>query len=457
MPLTRKTQALVKIETIEGTNAAPDQNDALGVFDLNIGPDDVQVDERAAANSGTLTKPTQPVGRSSRPMSFSMDFKGSGVIANAPPWAVPVRACSMFEVAPRFHPMTSVSGCYQPGELVEIGSSNRQGIVLNKLDGDGDLYMAWIRGAVPSASETITGVASGTTGTAGSGGSQGFAYLPDSERVASFTCTFSATAPALGEVVAYTRSGKTVGAAQVIAINGNVYDIIPHWGDPVNGDTAVATTGGGSGTISNYGLTRSPSVTIAGNRDGYRRDAVGARGSFTLSGSAGSFMQLAFNFTGLVDLNADALRVTGASFPSTVAPRLAGIVGGVGTGVQFQELPIQGIEVDLGNTVSPKGDANAPSGFRYANVTDRTPTVTVEFDQVGKGSIDFHTLQQTGSPLRFGALLGSVAGNRVGIAGNKMQVVGVNDQDNNGTATFSVRMACRQAADGDDELVLFQI
>lgn len=481
MPLTRKQQILAKIETSEGTNANPSSADAILVYEPTI-QDDVSSNDRVPAGA-TLSRDFVPMGRKSRTITFSSDLRGSGdttIPVYEPEWGKLIGASAYRQVQPVTLPVTSLSGTgFQVGEIVRK-SANIRGVVLacftggttltHRLTANGNVVVAPIEGTFTSTG-TLTGESSGTTGTIGTVANYaGLAYKPTSEKLINVTTgSWSASVPAVGDVLTIKSSGVVVGHCQIISDeSGGTFDDINVTvlaGAIANGYTLHKDAN--SATISAAPeMIRTPSATLRHNLDGRRRDLVGARGNFELNGEAGGALTFNWTFQGDPATSVDAIAPATSGLSSIRPPRLQGAVCAYGlkvdvpggdSAVDFLRLPTKSVGLAAGNTISPNLDANSAGGSTGANVTDRDPVVTATVDQV-HSAFDWESYRDNAQAVRMAVILGTTPGNIVGFVVPNGQVLEANTGDSEGVAVHEVNIRPRRVLEaGDDEVFLFQL
>lgn len=478
MPVTRKQQILIKTETSEGLSANPGAGDAVQVFDPQL-TDNVDVQDRVPSGP-TLSRDFTPIGRSTRTVTFKSDFRGSGDTSDPvtePDFGILLKACG-YKVGSLFLVTTSgaapTAGGMMLGEIVQDAGGARGLVVAMSASAGsfvpvtrmaasgGVLVIARISGTF--AAGAIGGESSGSVGTASSVvGYPGLVYQPTSEKVMRVTTgSWTGTDPgAVGEVLAVeTPGGVVIGHVQIVRDNGSTWvdlDVTQLHGSIANGNVLRAV-GGGTATINAAPtMTRTPSLTIAHNLDGRRRDLLGARGTFQLEGDVGAPMQFAWTFSGDIGPAVDTPPITTTGLSTIRGPRLFGAMVAFGIAAQIHRLPTKRLSLDNAGQVNPNLDANRAGGATGSNVTDRDPTIQVTVDQVHSG-FDWESARDNGTPVRVSGILGSAQGNIVGLAAPVCQVTEVAQSDSDGVATVDVTLRPRRVLEsGDDELFLFQL
>lgn len=479
MPLTRKQQILFKRETSEGVNASPGASDAVLVYEPSIS-DNVETSDRTPAGS-SLSREVVPTGRKTRTISFQSDFRGSGdttIDVDVPEWGTMLECSAYSFVQPVNLPVTSPSGNgFHLGEIVQkdsskraivIGLFNGAGTLVPRLSVAGDVIVVPLEGTI-DATGTLTGESSGHEATIGTPADYpGLAYLPTSQKLITLTSAAAwsgGPAPTAGAVVTVKATGVQVGLAQVVSTDSTSHVVVLLDGTVSSGNTLHF--GAASVTLNAAPvMSKTPSATIRHNLDGRRRDLVGARGDFELSGDAGSVLVWNWTFSGDPAPSADALPVTTSGLSAIRAPRLFAADGAlcsyarttaIGGEEALLQLPTKSASLSAGNSVTPDLDINSAGGARGANVSDRDPTVGYTTNQV-LGGFDWEAFRDDSLTVHCATVVGKTPGNICGWVVPNGQVVQANVGDSDGVATHELQIKSRRLREsGDDELVIFQL
>lgn len=479
--LAERQQILSKIETSDGVAVTPVAADATLIYEAET-DDDVNFLELRPAG-GTLSQQFDAPGLTLRRNTFKSHFRGSGAVGTAPEWGKHARASAMREVNLVLIPLTSMSAAEQfmVSDVVYQGASlaaaTAIGIVVTHLRGaDGSILVAPISGTFSTGATTQV-VAGGAGGVATAGAPTtsgvGFGYIPDSQRVISVTVSsWAPSAPLIAEVGAVMlvlRGVFVVGIVQILDAGAG-----PNWattvtvsllyGEIADADSLISDSLVLLGTISGTPVqTRTPSLSIWNNLDGFLRKTSGARGTFQLAGDAGGPMVFSWDFLGKAEAHQAALPVATGALGATRAPRLFGAFVGLRFGVHFYRMPIKSLSVDMGNNVGAREDANAAGGSLGTHVTARRPKITLEVEQVGVG-FDVLYMRNNSSEVGVGAVLGGngtgtyagrTAGNTCVVAAPNCQLKVARPGNSNGVATWQLELEPKKYLDaGDDEIVL---
>jgi hypothetical protein len=476
--LIERQQILGKIETSDGVPVTPSASDAVLIYDPEC-DDDVSFLERRPSGS-TLSQQFDPAGLTMRRNTFKTDLRGSGAPGTAPEWAKFALASAMQQRSLVLMALTSVSNTehFMPGEIVWQGSTyataTAVGICVTYLKGvDGSILVVPISGTF--AAGTVNGLGSLSVATAGTPTTSGvgFGYVPDSQRVVSVTVdAWSPGAPAIaavGAVLLVLRGVFVVGAIQVLDAGAG-----PNWaitftasllfGEIADVDNLVSAELGILAAVDGEPIqTRTPSLTIWNNLDGFLRKTAGSRGTFTLEGDAGGPLVFSWDFLGKAVSHSAALPVATGALGSTRPPRLFGAFAAFLYGSQMFRLPVKRIALNQANTVGPREDANAAGGSQGTFVTARRPTLSVEVEMAGM-AWDALGFRNNETQVGFAAVLGGngsgtfagrTAGNTLVLAAPNCQLKQARPGNSNGVATWQLELEPKKVLDaGDDEVIL---
>tara|TARA_R110000796_G_scaffold229663_2_gene347057 strand:+ start:1643 stop:3070 length:1428 start_codon:yes stop_codon:yes gene_type:complete len=475
MPITRKQQVLAKLETTEGGGppTAFDLDDALQVFDPSIS-DSVDTIDRVPAGP-TLSRDFVPIGRKTREITFTSDFRGGAVIATAPEWGQLIRACGYKKAETtdvRLLLCTlagTITGEFQVAETISQTSGTKVGVVLGCFTAAGApkatadtatdyMIVAEVTGTL--ATGAVDGDASGADDTAMTVAvtTNHHAYMPTSLKLVEIEDSGNWTNnPVVGNTISSTRAGTLVGSAQVISVTATTATVSLLWGSLASGD--VITTGAvANGTLDSAPvMTRTPSLALRHNLDGRNRLLNGARGSFSCSGEVGAPMSFSWTFTGDPGTDVDAVAIATSGLGATRAPRLLGAICTYGEGANLRNLQTKSVNFDNAGTVSPNLDANSAGGATGANITDRDSTITVQVDNVN-GTMDWEAIRDAGTVVRAAFLIGTTPGNIMSLVAPNCQVTDVSLADSDGVSVFDVTLRPRRINEsGDDDLFFSQL
>lgn len=475
MPITRRQQILIKVETSEGVTANPGAPDAIQVFDPNYS-DNVEQLERAPAG-GSLSRSFSAIGRTTRQITFGTDMRGSGdtsIPVDQPEWGRLALASGYRLATLTKLTLGAVTGTgFQVGEIVQQSAGAIRGLVVGAFTSanalvdrlntsGGHLAVVVLAGTFTAAA--TTGESSASTSTASAVAAyEGVAYQPTSQKqVQVSTGAWTGGTPAVGEALDVEVSGSKVGGVLVIADNAagafTSMNVVLLWGQMLNGNTLRTASGAGTATISADPVQiLTPSLTVRHNLDGRRRDSLGARCDFSGQADVGQPMTITWTLQGDLGPAIDTQPVATTGLSAIRAPRLLGAICAYGRGAGLYRLTTKRIGVANNGAVNPNLDANRTGGSTGSNVTDREPTLTFQTDMV-HGAFDWEAMRDAGTALRVAWLLGTTKGQIVGVVAPNCQVTEVSPADANGVAAFDVTCKARSVVEsGDDELYLVQL
>ena len=177
----------------------------------------------------------------------------------------------------------------------------------------------------------------------------------------------------------------------------------------------------------------------------------GCMGNVKFTLKAGELMWATFTFTGAWEPPVDGtLLVRAQAWGATVPLAFnAPVLTIHGTAVSFEQ-----IEIDMGQEVGLRTDANSGSGILAAQITNRrvTGTIDIEAEKIATFDVWGKTLLNTTGAIAM-TPIGSVAGNKLDFILPKVRLKEPTIADRNGVMTTPVAFeALRSATAGNDEL-----
>ncbi|MFH1984847.1 MAG: phage tail tube protein [Pseudomonadota bacterium] len=190
-----------------------------------------------------------------------------------------------------------------------------------------------------------------------------------------------------------------------------------------------------------------PSVTLGMYMDGKSYTVRGARGTAKLLLEAGKPGILSMDFTGADFTEADtALLTTGVSLSAVIPPAFQGAT----LTIDAYAATISKLEIDLGNTIALREDANSTSGHKSAAITNRRPKMSFDPENALVASEDYLGNWRSGALMALSTVMGTGAGNVITITAPKVQYQDVSMVDRDGISVFEISgLLCLNA--GDDE------
>jgi len=219
-----------------------------------------------------------------------------------------------------------------------------------------------------------------------------------------------------------------------------------HFADVIKGcgvqETLVA------GTSATYAPASSSisSLTLGLHRDGKRSRVWGARGNAKLILEFGKPGIFTFDFEGADFDVADEALLAGTSLSSATPPTCQDI----SLTMNSYAATLSKVEIDFGNKLATRKDANASSGNKSVVLTGREATLSFDPEDVLVATEDFFSTWRAGTEVAFTATLGSDTGNTIAVTAPKVQYHSIAETDRDGIAALEIQ--CQLDADsGDDE------
>jgi hypothetical protein len=228
----------------------------------------------------------------------------------------------------------------------------------------------------------------------------------------------------------------------------------PKWADLFEGcamaGTAVSTP---AGKIYNPITASQKTMTLYCYYDGKLHKLIGAMGTFQLSATAGEIATIQWTFTGVYVAPTAAATPT-PGFTNVTPPLVEScslVVGSTLASVFVSE----SIGIDIGNTVTPRADANSAKGFNSMIITGRAASFTFTPEAVPEASHPFWADFASAAIKSVSFNIGTTAGNQMQVNMPNMQISGLTYADRNGIRVYDVtgRPSATETA-GNDELTL---
>lgn len=192
-------------------------------------------------------------------------------------------------------------------------------------------------------------------------------------------------------------------------------------------------------------------LTIYCYYSGILHKLTGAMGTFKFSAKAGEIATVDWTFTGVFNAPT-AVGTPNPSIPSVVPPLVQScsfVIGGTAATVFLPET----IDIDIGNTVTPRSDANSAKGFNSMLITDRNSVVTFNPEAVPEASHPFWTDFAAANVKAITFTVGSTAGNQLQVSIPNFEISDLKYADRNGIRVYDVTgYAVSTAGTGNDEI-----
>lgn len=262
--------------------------------------------------------------------------------------------------------------------------------------------------------------------------------MTDRENVSASLSRWGAVAGARKAMMEFDIELKGSGAAGTAPAAGRLLRACG-FGENIVSQTSVTYAPASAGVVS---------LTIGFYNDGVRYLMQGARGNFSLKLEKGKPGILHFSFTGSDFTVTDtAMLTTGVSYETT-APRP--YTGATFT-IDSYAAQVGSLEFNMNNEVALREDLTAPSGHRFAVITGRRPTLSIDPQMVTVAAYDFFGKWRSGSEGVLSIALTGQAGNNCAISAPKVQYTGARLDDKSGQRTLGIDCALNRNA-GDDEI-----
>lgn len=174
------------------------------------------------------------------------------------------------------------------------------------------------------------------------------------------------------------------------------------------------------------------SVTLQAYVDGRLRSIKGARGNAVLSMVSGQPCVIRWTFSGVLIAPSDTAFLTSPADPTSAKspPIFAGAAFSLG-GLSASEALVSSLEIDLGNVLTMRDDANATAGYRSCAIVDQDPRLRFDPEDVTISEHDFYAIWAAATTAALSITLGSGT-NRIVITAPAVQYLDVQDGDRNG-------------------------
>lgn len=187
--------------------------------------------------------------------------------------------------------------------------------------------------------------------------------------------------------------------------------------------------------------------TIGWYENGRRKLLRGCAGTWEATWVAGMPMKMRFDMTGIWDAPADAT-ILAPTRETSLPIRFASsglLLAGAHTPVARQ------LVIRAGNQIKLVGDSTDPSGFKFACVTGRRMTGTLNPEANLVATKDYHAELLASTEQALALAVGS-AGNKVTMAAPKLQITNVQYAEEDGTIIDAIEFQLNRSADtGNDE------
>jgi len=189
------------------------------------------------------------------------------------------------------------------------------------------------------------------------------------------------------------------------------------------------------------------SCTLYVYKDGVFHKITGCRGTFTINGSVGKYLEIKWSFKGIYNAPVDA-SPSAQTFSSVVPPLLFS----AGLALDAYSPVATAIEIAMNNYLAKRTDLNAATGLREIMITGRKPGGSLDPETVTEATYAFWNKWENAAvaALNIGPI-GSAQGNIITITAPKLQSEGPSYGDREGLLTYQIPFRLAKNT-GDDEL-----
>ncbi len=201
--------------------------------------------------------------------------------------------------------------------------------------------------------------------------------------------------------------GLIVGVAPPAA---NTAALIPYWATVLLPGAGMQPLGGSPNTFAPL-TGNATTLTLGLYQDGRLYTLSGAVGSVKIMAEVGKPILLEWDFEGIWNPPTSAA-ILAPSFPQQQPLPFMGAALTIG-GNPYK---ISKAEIDIKNTLAPRQDPNAVSGFHSFFITDRETSAKLDPEALALATQDWYAAHLAGTNFVFSLLLGSAGGNTKTIA-----------------------------------------
>ncbi len=193
------------------------------------------------------------------------------------------------------------------------------------------------------------------------------------------------------------------------------------------------------------------SVTIYYYLDGMLHKVAGCRGTFKLAAKVGGYPAVTWTFTGIYAGPVDQALVTG-TYNQTVPPNF------VSAAFQLDGYAgvVESLNIDGGNTVTPRASANAATGILEYYISARAVAGDCDPEAPGLATKNFWDMWSNSNRVALTCDIGQTAGNKCVITAPKVALGDIQYGDRNGMATLALPLVFTPNAGNDEIKFSFQ-
>lgn len=175
---------------------------------------------------------------------------------------------------------------------------------------------------------------------------------------------------------------------------------------------------------------------------------TGARGNVSFSMEAGQIARANFQFQGFYNAKTDVAAPSAATYESTKPP----VVESASFSFSGETgLLVQGVNIELGNSLNQDDDIAAAGGIRSFTISKRDMKGSINPEATMQSVIDYQDLMVNATEVALALTIGTVAGNKVTFEAPKVTIENTSQGDRNSKIVDDLPI--RLNADiGDDEI-----
>lgn len=195
--------------------------------------------------------------------------------------------------------------------------------------------------------------------------------------------------------------------------------------------------------------TNVKTLTLAAYIDGKRKLIRGAMGNAVFTFPTGRKITVDFTFTGIYVEPTDTSIIT----PTYITTNPLEFRAATACTFNSVAMSVEQITINLGNEVVLLEDPTDTSGFKYALVTNRRPTITANPEAVLVATQNRHNIWTTSTPYAMQLTLDGPGNSTLGITAPKAQIINLQDGDRNRVVTDEIEFLCtKNGATQNEEL-----
>lgn len=189
------------------------------------------------------------------------------------------------------------------------------------------------------------------------------------------------------------------------------------------------------------------SGTVYFYRDGNLHKLLGGRATFSLDAKANDYPKLKWEITGLY-----AGPVTGTMPAPTFSAVAPMVFKSAAFALDSFAATIESLKIDVKNNVIKRPDANAATGIKSYNISDRSITGEVDPEVETIATKDFWAMWANSTTAAMTATIGQTAGNKCLITCPGVQIDDLKYGDREQILTYQLPLLIKPTATGNDDI-----